>query len=42
LNKSEAIWSFDVSPDGKHIVFDQSRNASDIVLIDRTPDARQP
>jgi Tol biopolymer transport system component len=42
FNKSEAIWSFDVSPDGKHIVFDQSRNASDIVLIDRTPDARQP
>ena len=34
FNNSVAIWSFDVSPDGKQIVFDQSRNASDIVLIE--------
>jgi Tol biopolymer transport system component len=28
------MWGFDVSPDGKQIVFDRARNASDIVLID--------
>ena len=27
--------SFDVTPDGKHLVFDRSRQNSDIVLIDR-------
>ena len=26
--------TFDVTPDGKHIVFDRSRQNSDIVLID--------
>ena len=34
FNHSAAMWGFDVSPDGKQIVFDRSRNASDIVLID--------
>ncbi len=40
FNNSVAIWSFDVSPDGKQIVFDQSRNASDIVLIDLAKNPR--
>ncbi len=34
FDHSAAMWGFDVSPDGKQIVFDRSRNASDIVLID--------
>jgi Tol biopolymer transport system component len=34
LNHQAATWGFDISPDGKQIVFDRSRNASDIVLID--------
>jgi Tol biopolymer transport system component len=34
FNHGEAMWGFDVSPDGKQIVFDRARNASDIVLID--------
>ena len=28
------VPSFDVSPDGRQIVFDRSRNNSDLVLID--------
>ena len=34
FNHQTAIWGFDISPDGKQIVFDRARNASDIVLID--------
>ena len=34
LNDQAAMWSFDISPDGKHIVFDRSRDNSDIVVID--------
>lgn len=34
LTHQTATWGFDVSPDGQQIVFDRSRNASDIVLID--------
>ena len=34
FNNPMAMWGFDISPDGKEIVFDRSRNASDIVLID--------
>ncbi len=34
FDHAAAMWGFDVSPDGKQIVFDRSRNASDIVLID--------
>jgi Tol biopolymer transport system component len=34
FDHSAAMWGFDVSPDGKQIVFDRARNASDIVLID--------
>jgi len=34
FNHQTATWGFDVSPDGKQIVFDRARNASDIVLID--------
>jgi|RhiMethySRZTD1v2_1073278.scaffolds.fasta_scaffold01480_19 Tol biopolymer transport system component len=33
------MWGFDVSPDGKQIVFDRSRTASDIVLIELKPAA---
>ncbi|MGH9255209.1 MAG: TolB family protein, partial [Vicinamibacterales bacterium] len=34
LNHQAAMWSFDISPDGKQIVFDRSRDNSDLVLID--------
>jgi Tol biopolymer transport system component len=34
LNHQTAMWGFDISPDGGQIVFDRTRNASDIVLID--------
>jgi tricorn protease-like protein len=34
LDDRGAMWSFDVSPDGQQIVFDRSRNNSDLVLID--------
>ena len=34
LNKSAATQSFDVTADGKQIVFDRLRENSDIVLID--------
>jgi Tol biopolymer transport system component len=40
FNHSAAMWGFDVSPDGKQIVFDRARNASDIVLIDLARDPR--
>jgi Tol biopolymer transport system component len=35
------MWGFDISPDGKQIVFDRSRNASDIVLIELKPAPRR-
>ncbi|MDL2716846.1 MAG: protein kinase [Acidobacteriota bacterium] len=35
LSKQIVMRSFDVSPDGKEIVFDRYRQSSDIVLIDR-------
>ena len=31
------IWTFDVSPDGKQIVFERYRDNSDVVLIDLPP-----
>jgi Tol biopolymer transport system component len=34
LDDRGAMWAFDVSPDGQQIVFDRSRNNSDLVLID--------
>ena len=41
FNNPVAMWGFDISPDGKQIVFDRSRNASDIVLIDLARDGRR-
>jgi Tol biopolymer transport system component/predicted Ser/Thr protein kinase len=35
LNDAGALRSFDVTPDGRFIVFDRSRDNSDIVLIER-------
>jgi Tol biopolymer transport system component len=37
LGNLGTIQTFDITPDGKHIVFDRSRQNSNIVLIDRTP-----
>jgi hypothetical protein len=34
LKPGYAIGSFDVSPDGRQIIFDRVRQNSDIVLID--------
>jgi Tol biopolymer transport system component len=34
LSNQGAIGTFDITPDGKAIVFDRSRENSDIVLID--------
>jgi Tol biopolymer transport system component len=34
LHNLGKLQTFDISPDGKHIVFDRSRENSDIVLID--------
>ena len=34
LTNTATIRSFDISPDGKHLVFDRLRENSDIVLID--------
>ena len=41
FDHAAAMWGFDVSPDGKQIVFDRSRNASDIVLIDLVKSPRR-
>ena len=41
LNHKAAMQSFDITPDGKQIVFDRSRERSDIVLID-VPQREQP
>ena len=38
LRSGEAMRTFDVTPDGKHIVFDRSRENSDIVLIELPAD----
>jgi Tol biopolymer transport system component len=35
LNNQGTLGSFDITPDGKHIVFDRSRENSHIVLIER-------
>jgi hypothetical protein len=32
-----ALRTFDITPDGKQIVFDRSRENSDVVLIDLPP-----
>lgn len=42
LNHQAAMWGFDISRDGKLIVFDRSRDASDIVLIDLSRTSRTP
>ncbi len=34
LSNRGAVGAFDITPDGKHIVFDRSRENSDVVLID--------
>lgn len=34
LGDQGLLATFDITPDGKHIVFDRSREKSDIVLID--------
>ena len=34
LSNRGALRDFDITPDGKHIVFDRSRENSNIVLID--------
>ena len=34
LNDQAAMWSFDISPDGKQIVFDRSRDNSHLEIID--------
>ena len=34
LSDQGVVHTFDITPDGKHIVFDRSRENSDIVLID--------
>jgi hypothetical protein len=34
LNNQGTIRGFDITPDGKHIVFDRVRQNSDIALID--------
>src|SRR6185295_2468345 len=39
LNNHAAIMTFDVTPDGKQIVFDRLRENSDVVLIDFPKDA---
>ena len=41
FNNPVGMWGFDISPDGKQIVFDRSRNASDIVLIELKPAPRR-
>jgi Tol biopolymer transport system component len=35
LQNTSAMQAFDITPDGKHIVFDRLRENSDLVLIDR-------
>jgi Tol biopolymer transport system component len=35
LRPGDSIRNFDISPDGKQIIFDRFRENSDIVLIDR-------
>lgn len=35
FNNPAAMLTFDITPDGKHIVFDRIKDNSDIVLIDR-------
>lgn len=34
LQNPSAMQAFDITPDGKHIVFDRLRENSDLVLID--------
>jgi Tol biopolymer transport system component len=41
LSHQTATWGFDISPDGSRIVFDRTRNASDIVLIELKPAPRR-
>jgi hypothetical protein len=33
----DEVYSFDITPDGKQIVFDSLRENADIVLIERKP-----
>jgi hypothetical protein len=37
LKPGFTMQSFDVSPDGRYIIFDRRREDSDIVLIDLNP-----
>ena len=36
LGREFVIGDFDISPDGREIIFDRSREESDVILIDRT------
>ena len=42
LTGSAAMRTFDLSPDGKQIVFDRLRENSDVVLIDRPRNSQKP
>jgi Tol biopolymer transport system component len=42
LNNKGAMRTFDIAPDGKHIVFDRLRENSDIVLIDLPGGPQKP
>ena len=35
LDNAGKLQTFDITPDGKHIVFDRAREHSDVVLIER-------
>ena len=41
FTQRDTMRTFDVTPDGKHIVFDRLRDNSDIVLIDRQEPAKR-
>ena len=41
LQQRDSMRTFDVTPDGKRIVFDRLRDNSDIVLIDIPPGGTQ-
>ena len=42
LNSSAAMRTFDITPDGRRIVFDRARENSDILLIDLATKQARP